>query len=418
MITFKRLPDRRHARYLALLCAVVYLGSYITRVNLAAITVEMIRDMGWVKTDVAPITTALFVAYGAGQFLSGYLGDRFPPNRIMMLGLSVSALLNCLIPLCTSVPQMTVIWAVNGLAQAMLWPPIVRIMSGYCSPADYEEATVIVSWGSSVGTMLVYLISPLVIALWGWRAVFIVSAVGAAVIIAGWLVLYPRLVRYAEQFGVADDNVADTPESHHTSKEKMPRKLIITLGVIMLAVVCMGVLRDGITSWLPSYISETFELSSGSSILSGVIIPLVTTLVYPQVLAYYRRFFVNELSCAATIYLMSAAAALVLFFVYSSSPILSVLLLALICAGMHSANFLLIGLVPKRFVRYNNVSLISGIINSFVYVGSSVSIWGIAAIAQSRGWQTTIAIWCVFALAGAVLCLTARRPWAREFGER
>lgn len=418
MTTFKKLPDRRHSRYLALLCAVVYLGSYITRIDLAAITVEIIRDMGWAKTDVAPITTALFIAYGGGQFLSGFLGDRFPPNRIMTVGLGASALLNCLIPLCTTVPQMTAVWALNGLAQAMLWPPIVRIMSGYCSSADYEEATVIVSWGSSVGTMLVYLTAPLIIALWGWRAVFVVSAVAAAAIIVGWLVLYPRLARYAEQFGVADDDVEKVSNSHHISKEKMPCRLVITLCVIMAAVVCMGVLRDGITSWLPSYISETFDLSSSSSILSGVLIPLVTTLVYPQVLAYYRRFFVNELSCAATIYLMSTAAALVLFFIYSSSPILSVLLLALICAGMHGANFLLIGLVPKRFVRYNNVSLISGVINSFVYVGSSVSIWGIAAIAQSRGWQMTIAIWCAFALAGAVLCLAARRPWAHEFGER
>ncbi len=414
MNNFKKLPDKRHARYLALLCAAVYLGSYITRINLAAVTVEMIRDMGWAKTDIAPVTTALFIAYGLGQLASGFLGDRFPPNRIMMVGLGASAVLNCIIPFCSTVPQMTIVWAANGFAQAMLWPPIVRTMSGYCSAADYEEATVIVSWGSSVGTMLVYLIAPAIIALWSWRVVFIVSAGGAALIMLGWALLYPRIVRYAAEHGtVADEDM--TANSHHVQKEKLPRSLIFTLGVIMIAVICMGILRDGITSWLPSYISETFSFSSSSSILSGVIIPLLTTLIYPQVLAYYRRFFTNELTCAATIYLMSAAAALVLFFVYSTNPILSVVLLALICAGMHGANFLLIGLVPKRFVRYNNVSLISGIINSFVYVGSSVSIWGIAAIAQSFGWQTTIAIWCGCALLGAVLCLSVCRRWARGF---
>ena len=92
------------------------------------------------------------------------------------------------------------------------------------------------------------------------------------------------------------------------------------------------------------------------------------------------------------------------------------ILLALICAGMHAANFVLIGLVPKRFERYNNVALISGIINSFVYVGSSVSIWGIAAVAQNFGWQTTIAVWFGCALAGAALCMAVFRPWAKIFG--
>lgn len=413
MTSLKKLPDKRHARLLALLCAATYLGSYITRVNFAAVTVEIIRNMGWAKTDVAPVTTALFIAYGIGQLVSGYLGDRIQPNRLMMLGLGTSVVLNLAIPFCVSVPQMTVVWAINGLAQAMLWPPIVRILSCYCTPGDYEDATVIVSWGSSVGTMLVYLISPLIIALWGWRAVFYVSACGAALIMTGWFVFYPRLVQYAEQYGTQLDVRQNTD---HKSKIRMPRKLVIVLIVIMASVVCLGILRDSISSWLPSYISETFNYSSGSSILSGVIIPLVTTAIYPQVLAYYRRFFNNELVCAATIYLMSALAALVLFFVHSTSPILAVLLLALICAGMHAANFIIIGLVPKRFVPYNNVSLISGVINSFVYVGSSVSIWGVAAIAQGYGWQTTIAIWCICALVGAGLCLTVFKPWASVFG--
>lgn len=436
MTTFRKIPDKRHARLLALLCAATYLGSYITRVNFAAVTVEIIRDMGWAKTDVAPVTTALFIAYGLGQFISGYLGDRIPPNRLMVMGLGTSVLLNLAIPLCSTVPQMTVIWAVNGLAQAMLWPPIVRILSGYCTPSDYEDATVIVSWGSSVGTMLVYLVAPLIISLWGWRAVFFVSSGGAALIVAAWLTFYPRIVRYAERCGTVSEaatpdadaargekgssgeNSANNAKAHHKSKIKLPKSLIFVLGMIMLSVICLGILRDSITSWLPSYISETFNYGSGSSILSGVIIPLVTTIIYPQVLAYYRRFFTNELVCAASIYLMSAAAALILFFVHSASPILAVLLLALICAGMHAANFVIIGLVPKRFERYDNVSFISGLINSFVYVGSSVSIWGIAAIAQGYGWQTTIAIWCVCAVAGGAFCLAAYRPWARIFAIR
>ncbi len=416
MTTFKKIPDRRHARLLALLCAVTYLGGYITRINFAAVTVEIIRDMGWTKTAVAPVTTALFIAYGLGQLVSGYLGDRIRPNRIMIMGLGTSIVLNIAIPLCSTVAQMTAVWAVNGFAQAMLWPPIVRIISGYCSSADYEDATVIVSWGSSIGTMVVYLAAPLVISLWSWRAVFFVAAGAATLILTCWCVFYPRLARYAERYGTPDAESPATGIAGSSIQAKIPRSLLIVLVVIMLAVVCLGILRDSITSWLPNYISEIFSWGTGSSILSGVIIPLVTTIIYPQVLAYYRRFFTNELVCAASIYAMSAVAALVLFFVHDSSPIFAVILLALICAGMHAANFVLIGLVPKRFERYNNVALISGIINSFVYVGSSVSIWGIAAVAQNFGWQTTIAVWFGCALAGAALCMAVFRPWAKIFG--
>ena len=42
------------------------------------------------------------------------------------------------------------------------------------------------------------------------------------------------------------------------------------LAIIMLAIMMQGILRDGITTWMPSYISETFHLASSVSILTGI----------------------------------------------------------------------------------------------------------------------------------------------------
>lgn len=456
VMTYKKITDRHISRKLALLCAVTYVASYMTRVNFAAVTVEIIRDTGWDKTSISAVTTGLFIAYGLGQFVSGWLGDRMAPNRLMTAGLLTSICMNLLIPLCTGITQMTVIWCVNGLAQAMLWPPIVRIMAGYCTHHDYQDATVIVSWGSSVGTLLVYLISSLCIAVSGWRTVFYICAGTALVICACWVMIFPRFAAYAEKNGVVNEpEEIIQPHLHHVglhgkkhpvsddssdaaqtsagkasacgvageadepvgnTVQKMPRVLYVMLAVIMLAVIVLGALRDSITAWLPSYISETFNLGTSSAVLTGIIIPVLTTLIYPPVLAYYRRFFTNELACASTIYGVSAVAALLLYFVYDSSPIVAVLLLALICACMHGANFLMIGLIPKRFDRYGNVALISGVINCFVYTGSSLSIWGIAAVADSSGWRATIAVWGVAALAGVLFCLIIMRRWTRLFG--
>lgn len=74
--------------------------------------------------------------------------------------------MNLLIPLCPGTGLMTAVWCVNGLAQAMMWPPLVRILSELLSEADYKTATVRVSWGSSLATILIYLTAPLFIQ-WG-----------------------------------------------------------------------------------------------------------------------------------------------------------------------------------------------------------------------------------------------------------
>ena len=156
-----KINDRKTANLLAWLCALTYLGSYLTRVNFGAVTVEIINSMGWEKSAISAVTTALFITYGSGQLISGKLCDKYDPHMLSSLGLLVSIIMNAMIPFCNSIALMTVIWAVNGFAQAMLWPPIVKILATHCHTADYQRASILVSWGSTAGTVAVYLISPI-----------------------------------------------------------------------------------------------------------------------------------------------------------------------------------------------------------------------------------------------------------------
>ena len=43
---------------------------------------------------------------------------------------------------------------------------------------------------------------------------------------------------------------------------------------VMIAIVMQGMLRDGVTTWMPSYISETYNLSNAIAILTGVVLPV------------------------------------------------------------------------------------------------------------------------------------------------
>lgn len=417
----KKINNPKIVRKLALLCSLTYLASYLTRINFGAVTVAIIKEYGWEKTAVSAVTTALFISYGIGQLISGFLADRIKPSRIMAFGLFASAAMNLLIPICTNVIQMTVIWTINGLAQAMMWPPIVRILAGGCHKKDYQNATVIVSWGSSIGTILVFLLAS-ICTVYDWRMIFRICAVTAVATAIIWLIGYSRIERYSEsednaKAALNNLNLKDecgTPSAGNDRK-KMPGLLIIVLGVVLMAVIILGALRDSITTWLPNYISETFNLDSSSALLTSVILPIFTTITYPLVLLYYRKFFVNELMCAATIYGLSAVSAILLCFFSEVNPIFSVLLLALITACAHGANFLIIGLVPKKFDKYGNVATISGVINSFVYVGSSLSIWGIALIAEKAGWFATIVTWGVLALIGTVICFAVSRKFQSFF---
>lgn len=411
-----KINDKKTARLLAWLCALTYLGSYLTRVNFGAVTVEIITSMGWEKSAISAVTTALFITYGSGQLISGKLCDKYDPHMLSSLGLLVSIIMNAMIPFCNSIALMTVIWAVNGFAQAMLWPPIVKILATHCHTDDYQRASVIVSWGSTAGTVAVYLISPLCIEFAGWQMVFYICAGITLAILILWMFGFPMIMKRAER-GEAEEHPEGAPVEQ-PPVERMPRLMYFVLIPILLESVVLGALRDSITQWLPNFVSETFNMGESISVLSGVIIPILTAIVYPLSLKIYHKFFTNELSCSAVLYVFAALSAVILFFVSSANPIISVALLSLICATTHGINFLVIVLSPKRFAKFGNVGLISGLLNSFVYVGSSVSIYGIARVAESSGWRATIVVWGIAAVAGILLCFSASRGWSKIFNTK
>ena len=116
--------------YITLLFAAVYFTSYLTRTNYAAVLIEMIRTEGFTKEAAALALTVSAITYGLGQVVSGYLGDRFKPEKIIFFGLVTATVMNLLIPLCPSAISMSAVWGVNGFAQAMIWPPMVKMLAG------------------------------------------------------------------------------------------------------------------------------------------------------------------------------------------------------------------------------------------------------------------------------------------------
>ena len=290
---------RAEARRLTLLCAAVYFCSYLTRLDYGAVMVEMVRAEGFSRVDASAALTGLFITYGFGQLISGYLGDRVKPQLLIFFGLIACGLMNLLIPFCPSPAWMTVVWSVNGLAQAMMWPPLVRIMSQHMTESEYKVATVHVSWGSSLGTIVIYLMIPLLLKVSSWRGVFYCAAAVGMGMAAFWMARYGRVERtlpLQEQAAPAEEP-GDAGKSGGGLRALMP-----LLAIMMGVIICQGTLRDGITTWMPTYLADTYHMESGKSILTGVLLPLFGMVCYQIVLWMNRKLVENELQCAAIIF--------------------------------------------------------------------------------------------------------------------
>lgn len=401
----------RQTKVFIALCAIVYFVSYITRNSYNSAISEITEALGTTKDATGLVGTAAFLTYGFGQIICGILGDYIAPRFLIMAGVAATSLCNLAMPFMGgNITAMVVLWGINGFAQAMFWPPLVRLMAEHLSGRDYNDAVVAVTTASSVGNIFVYLLSPLCIAISGWNLIFYITGAAGIAMVFLWF------------FGTRTLPTPDADDPANTKKsgaavqattEKLPLKTLLSssgLVVILICIILQGMLRDGLTTWMPSLISDTFALPNAVSILTGVALPLFA-IVSIKASAMVQDKLHNELLCAAIFFGIGFACTLLMLPLFSRSVVMTVILMALITACMHGVNLMLITRAPIHFARYGKISTMSGLLNAFTYIGSAASTYGFAWLSDRYGWYFTIGSWTVTACVGMVLCLCLTKKW-------
>lgn len=102
---------------------------------------------------------------------------------------------------------------------------------------------------------------------------------------------------------------------------------------------------------------------------------------------------------------------LCLLFVGRIPVIISIILLALTTMLMYSLNYLIISRVPVRFAESGHTSSVTGLLNSFAYIGCAVSSYGFGAVSQKAGWSAVIVIWIISALLTSLFTILSNKKW-------
>lgn len=402
----EKLQSRQQIGRFTLLVSALYMVSYIARINFGAIVAEMERSTGISRSLLSMSLTGSFITFGTGQIFGGIMGDRISPKRMVTYGLIVTTAMNFLLPLCQNAYQMLFVWCMNGFGQAFMWPPVVRLMSAMLSEDDYKKSVSKVVFASSVGTILVYLLSPVIITATNWKGVFLFSGLCSGVMLIIWRCF-------------AVEIQTEPPVKTENSRKPNCSGTFLTpmIFCVLLAIVFHGMLRDGITTWMPSYIAETYHLGSAVSILTGVVLPIFSIICVELATTLYRKWLKNPMLCAGVMFAAGSICALAMYLLADRSAIASVVLSAGLTGFMSGVNLILVCMLPSWFQKYGTISTVAGAFSASTYIGSAVSTYGIAALSETAGWNTTIFLWFLIAAAGSGICLCCTKPWNKKFSD-
>jgi sugar phosphate permease len=400
------LNDVKKSRLIVIALWIIYASAYFGRTCYSAAIASIVSNGIHTKSEIGLVGTAFFFCYGTGQIISGIAGDRVNPFGMVLFGALGSSVCCFSMAFTKSLALMAVIWGANGIFQSMLWAPLLRIFSQTISSELREKAILNIALSLPVGTVCAYLCSTLVIKYSNWNNVFICG--GTVILLAFLLGLISILIceksmtRISEKRKKADKN---TPSGF------LPIVISSGLLIIIIPSFLHGMMRDGITNWVPTMITEEYGVLPSFSVFLTVVLPVFNAFGAYIVMPLYKKFNCNEMKTAGICGIFALIPMVLLLFIGKMPVVVSIILLALTTMSMYSLNYLIISRVPVRFAENGHTSSVTGLLNSFAYIGCAVSSYGFGAVSQKAGWSAVIVIWIISALLTSLFTILSNKKW-------
>ena len=165
--------------YVLLLISVMYLITYLDRVNISTAAPEIIKEFGFDKVTMGVIFSAFLWSYALFQVPGGWLSDKFGARRVLAGVVAFWSLMTATTGLAAGATSFKIIRFLFGVGEAGAFPGATRAMQLWYPRSERGFVQGITHSASRAGAALA---PPIVLAImlnFGWRAAFFIcGAIG------------------------------------------------------------------------------------------------------------------------------------------------------------------------------------------------------------------------------------------------
>lgn len=410
MTNSKTILEKKGSGSLIFLCWLLYTISYLGKVNYSANITQIIDFYGVTKAEAGIAPTFFFFAYGIGQVVNGILCKKYNMKWMILGSILVSAAINLAIAISTNFVIIKWLWLVNGFVLSILWPTIVRLISESLPKKDLGKSSVIMGTTVAAGTLVIYSLSSIYAAFDNFKLSFYTAAFANAMVAIIWMLAYKKATTAARR-GRENDESIQAPEA--VSQKKVlqakgeKRLLYTTIYLLCFCAVGVNLIKDGLTSWVPSILKEEYSITDSISILLTLFLPIVAVFGNLYALKLHKVIPDYVTHCAVVFAVMLGFIGLIIGSLSLKQVVIMLVGLVIVNFLASSLNSLITSIFPIFMRDKVNSGLYAGILNGFCYLGSTISSYGLGVIADNWGWSAVFwtlsgfcvavcVIWCAY----------------------
>lgn len=381
--------NKSQANFLIFLAWLVYAISYLGKVNYSANITQIIDFYDITKAEAGIVPTFFFFAYGIGQVFNGLLCKKYNIKWMIFISLVISATINLTIAVTTNFSIMKWLWLINGFVLSILWPTIVRLLSEVLPQKKLGTSSIVMGTTVAIGTFIVYGSSSIFAIFDKFKLSFYLAGFSVIIVAIVWLIFYNKSVKNAKDEKDQEENEIKTNNettAQQNQDNKQRKILFASIYILCFCAIVVNLIKDGLTTWVPSILKEEFSMSDSLSILLTLLLPMLAIFGNAYALRLHNKIpdYVNH--CVAVFAVIAVLIGVIIGSL--TFELVSFMLFGLIAVNFlaSSLNSLITSIFPLFMRGKVNSGLFAGVLNGFCYVGSAISSYGLGAIADNFGW--------------------------------
>lgn len=385
----ERKKEVRGSALLIALCWLVYTCSYLGKLGYNANITQIESVHGVSHASAGMVSTFFFFAYGVGQIVNGIFCKKYNLRYVVFGSLLLSGLMNLLVGIVDNFSLLKYFWLINGGALSVLWPSLIRLLSEMIEKEEMPRAVIVMGTTVATGTFFVYGLSALFVKFSSYTVMFLVAGILLPAIAILWVFAYSRL---------AKPKKAEREAALLQEKKSGLSGLWLPVCVLAGFAVVDNLTKDGLTTWVPMILKETYGLPDYISIMLTLLLPILA-IFGTSVAVTMRKKIKDFVALSALLFALSA------FFIGGvilclPTGIFAVTLgsFGIVSCLMSGVNNVVTSMAPLYWKDRVNSGMLAGVLNGCCYVGSTISSYGLGLIADAWGWNGVF--WLLFFLCG------------------
>lgn len=394
-----------------------YAAFYLCRANVDAALPFLAREFGYSKDRLGLVSSLGILSYAIGKLVLGALGDVIGGKRIILFAIAGSVVATLLIGVTAGLVTFGIAVVGNRFFQSGGWGGLVSVASKWFPPAQYGAVMGGLSTSYEIGNVVALVLSGVISARFGWRALFVVNPTLFVIVGIG----VAALLRPAPKTAPRVDVGPTYRDAKAIAEERPPLREILPMllrkPALWFAVALSFILtfvRTGFLTWTPMLLSEIAVhdgngASISASVIKSAVFPACGVIAAITMGKLSDRFGPGRRAPAMAVSLFLLVVAILtlasLGIRSTGVAVVSIGACGLFLLGPYS---LLGGACTLDVAEKKGAASAAGIIDGVGYLGATMSGVVIGTVASRRGWASAF---YVVAAAAAVAMGVAIAWW-------